>query len=231
MKNKYVAKVIGSAPKPYDVVIKLEKDGIKSSCTCPCTCHCKHEYAVVLAIKNHEYEEIKLMTTYKEKEGDLKTLIEKIPADELKKYLLSPFGKKYVVFEMEAFSTYFRKYLPEQPYEYYYNNLYNELVLSEDAIDLVEEYLERVKQYIAGNNFYEVIKINQAIINAYKDTDKLNNSNQLIDKLPKIGMFLRVAFRKGNEEVKNKIINWTHELKQNNYYNNYYLEDIIISMK
>lgn len=136
-----------------------------------------------------------------------------------------------VAFEMESFSNYFRKYYPLQKYEYYYNNLYNALATGDKYISLAESYLNRVKQYISGNNFNEVLNIIKALINAYKDTNKLNFDDSFTDMLPSIGMFLSVIYRKSDNQIKEKINEWISELKLKNFYDNYYLEDIMLSIK
>ena len=226
-----MAKVRGTNSIPYDVTLEVHEDHIQYNCTCPCTYPCKHEYAVLLAISNAEYDEIELKNPIKEKEANLKAVIQSIPADELKAYLLSPVGLDKVIFEMDAFSEYFRKYYPTQKYEFYYNNLYNSLALNDDYIKQTESYLTRVKQYIAGSYFGEVLNIIKAIISAYHDTNKLNFDDDITDILPRIGMFLRVAYRKSDATVREEMDKWIADLEKENFYNNYYLEDIMLSIK
>lgn len=228
--NTYIGKVGGNSNKPYEVSISVYGDDIEYECTCPCEFPCKHEYAVLLAISNLEYEEVELKPRVREKETNLKALIESIPAEEIKDYLLSPVGKDHVAIEMSAFNEHFRKYLPAQSYEYYYNNLYNDLVLDTDSDETVDKYLNTVKQYIAGSNFEESCKIIKAIITAYRDSNKINFDDYIIDALPKIGMFLRVIYRKSDDKVREEINNWIQELEKENYYDNFYLEDIIFSI-
>ena len=230
-KNKYFAKVLGSDNNTYQVVLEVGTKGIKYDCNCPCEFPCKHEYAVLMAVNNKNYSEIELKETVKEQESDFKSILLKIPAEEIKNYLLSEVGMDKVVFEMESFSNYFRKYYPVQKYSFYYNNLYNALILKNNYEVLTQTYLNRIKQYITGNDFFEVVKILQAIINAYKDTNQLNFDDNFTDLLPNIGMLLRVTYRKSNEHIKNKIKEWICELQAQNFYNNYYLEDIILSVK
>lgn len=229
--NSYIAKVGGNSEKPYDVTIEVTLDDLIMSCTCPCTYPCKHEYAVLMAINNGDYEHVELKQPIKEVDSKVSTLIKDIPAEELKAYILSPAGKDKVVFETIAFQEHFRKYLPSQKYEYYYNNLYNSLVLNTNYEDLIKMYLSRVKQYISGDEFKEVTKIIKSIVEAYKDTNKINFDDYFTDILPSIGMFLRVAYRKANEEIKEEISTWVNSLEQDNYYNNYYLEDIVLNLK
>lgn len=228
--NNYYAKVLGSNNKIYNVKIQNNYGILDYSCNCPYEFHCKHEYAVLIAISNKEYTKVELKKDIKEIEINLKEVIEQIPAEKIKEYLLSPQGENKVIFEINTFKDNFKEYCPIQTYEYYYNNLYNKLILNDDYNLLTNTYLNNIKGYIAGNNFNEVLKILKAIINAYNDSNKLNYDNQFIDDLPRIGMFLRVMYRKANIEIKNEINNWINSLKQINYYNNYYLEDTILSI-
>ena len=230
-KNKYIAKVAGSSNVPYEVTFEVTPNDIDFSCSCPCSFPCKHEYAVLMAISEGSYENVELKQSIKEKDSNIMELIKEIPAEELKEYLLSPIGKDKVVFENNTFNKYFRKYLPAQTYEFYYNNLYNSLVLNDNYEYKIKTYLDRVKQYISGNDFKEVIKIIRAIIQAYKDTNNINFDEYFTDILPSIGMYLRVSYRKGDDIVKGEVNSWIEELKKDNYYNNYYLEDIILSLK
>lgn len=228
--NKYYAKVSGNKDEPYDVSIEVMEDDLIMECTCPCTYPCKHEYAALMAICDHEYEKVTLQKPIKELDIDLIELIKNIPAEELKGYLLSPLGKDKFAFEINSLHKYFKKYLPNQEYEYYYNNLYNSLVLNNNYQKLIKEYLNTIKQYISSNEFKEVFKINYAIINAYKDTNRINFDDYFTDILPSIGMYLRVIYRKCDDDLKDEINNWVKDLERENYYNSYYLEDIVLSM-
>ena len=230
--HKYYAKVRGSNPTPYTVTIdNSDCDGIEYDCDCPYDYPCKHEYAVLMAIANGQYDELELKPEIREKRNSLQTLLELIPANELKEYLLSPQGLDHVSFQMAAFEEHFRKYLPKQKYEFYYNNLYNELILNEDVEYFTKDYINKAKQYLDNNEFAEGYKILKSIIEAYNDSNKLNFDDTIIDFLPKIGMFLRVIFRKCDPLTKENIVKWVNKLKNSNYYNNYYLEDVIVSLE
>ena len=56
-KNNFIAKVYGSSKYEINITIYPEDKLLSYTCTCPCDFPCKHEYAVFLAIKNHEYIE------------------------------------------------------------------------------------------------------------------------------------------------------------------------------
>lgn len=225
----YNAKVYGRSEKPYNVTIEVDDFGIDYSCDCPYEYPCKHEYAVLLAIHNKKYEETKVKPTIKEKEVNIKSILENIPAEELKKYFIE---RTYdIKFNNNSFAEYFRKYYPVQKYEFYYNNLYNAMIFESGYEELIKMYFSRIKQYISGNNFQESYKIIKSIINAYHDSKSLNLDEYFTDILPTIGMYLRVTYRKANDTIKKQIEQWMLELEKEKYYNNYYLEDIILSIK
>ena len=231
--NKYYAKVKGNSNKSYEVSIEVfDENNAHYECTCPCDYPCKHEYAVIMAISNLEYSEIELKTPVKEKEVNIKSLLQKIPAEELKNYFLSlNVIDENTLIELPSFSEYFRKYYPKQKYEYYYNNLYNDLMLDTAYVYKIATYIDRANQYLSGDEFDEAFKIVKSIIEAYNDTGKLNFNDYVFDIINKLGMILRIAYRRGSNEVKEDIIKWSKDLEEKSYYNNYYIEDIILSLK
>ena len=228
--NKYYAKVSGTSDKPYIVKVEIKKDGVEYDCTCPYDFPCKHEYAVLMAITNKEYLNIELKPELKEKKDTLQNILKKIPAEEIKKYLLSSKGVNYVCFEMKSFEDYFKKYYPNQTYEYYYNNLFNALVVDVNYENMIDSYINKIRQYVSNQEFLESFKILKSIINAYNDTNKLNFDDYIINQFPNLGMLLRIIYRKCDFSLRKDIKNWTLELESKNYYNNLYLEDIVIIM-
>ena len=159
-KNKYYAKVLGSKDEPYNVKITIyDGDNAEYDCDCPYEYPCKHAYATLMAIASGEYKEIDLKQEKCEKEEKIFETISKIPAEELKEYLLSEEGKDNVCFEISAFNNRFRKYLPKQDYEFYYNRLYNEIMLNDYFGDTIDEYLEKARKYLQSDSFEEVFDI------------------------------------------------------------------------
>lgn len=229
--NRYSAKVYGSGDKTYDVTITVDDDYTADyECSCPCDFPCKHEYAVLMAISNKEYKEIELKPIIKEQQYDIFDIIEKIPADELKKYILHK-GRESVDFDNEAFDKYFSAYLPKYSYEYYYNKLYNAIILDTNYNNVTDGYINLAKNYLNKNEFEDVFKIIKSIIESYKDTDKLNFDDYVFDMLSKLAMLLRITYRKANPNIKGNIMEWARQLSSANYYDNYYLEDIIIGLR
>lgn len=231
-RNKYIANVLGSGTQSYNVEITVyDEETAEYQCTCPCTFNCKHEYAVLIAISNLEYKEVELKEPIKEKKIDIKNIIESIPAEEIKRYIMSPEGENKVAFEIDAFTQHFRSYYPKSPYEYYYNNLFNDMVLDKNYVSKIESYIDMAKDYLKGNDFAEVFKIIKSIIEAYNDTNKLNFDDYVFDVIGKLSMLLRIIYRKANDEVKKQIREWSGKLARLNYYDNYYLEDLILSLR
>lgn len=56
----FYAKVQGSNNQKYtvNIVVNLNNNSVFYDCTCPCEYPCKHEYAVLKAIENKQYNEI-----------------------------------------------------------------------------------------------------------------------------------------------------------------------------
>lgn len=227
--DTFLAKVKGTGSSSYDVKITLKKHFLDYQCSCPCTFLCKHEYAILETIKNDEYVTVDLKEVVPEKRYSIEEIIKNIPDDEFKEYVLTHLVDNRLFLRHESFEEKFYKYFPRQSYEYYYNNLYNRLVINNDFECLIDCYLKKIKQYIAILDLEEVLKIIKSILNAYIDSKKLNNDEYIIEKLAIIGMYLRILYRKANDELKKEVENWIKTLVDNNYYDNYYLEDIIIT--
>ncbi len=227
--DAYYAKVEGSSDTPYNVSIEYDKDtGFTYECDCPYAYPCKHEYAVALAIQNKEYDEKTLKPNVPEKKYKIKDIIKEIPAEELKKYIISKKFDRTYIFDTNEFESHFCNYFPKQGYDYYYNKLYNQLTLGIDSEYLTREYLTSVEKYIGAKDYENAFIIIKAIINSYSETELLD---EVVDYLPKIGMFLRVIYRKSNKSLKDSINSWTKSLEKEDYYNNVYLEDIILTIK
>ena len=89
-----------------------------------------------LAIKNKKYIEKELKEEIVKNNISLNELIQNIPATELKDYILKIIFNKnfsdYLVLDFNDFEVDFLKYLPSQSYEYYYNNLYNYVMINDE---------------------------------------------------------------------------------------------------
>lgn len=232
-KNHYKAKVNGRDNRIYqvDIHLHLEEGYVDYTCDCPCDFSCKHIYAVMLGIKDKGYKIIELKEEAKEKKLTVLEMIERIPAEELKEYIVGDFGKEAVAFDRDRLEQYFAKYLPRQSYNYYYNNLYNALVLDGYNHDLLEIYFKKIQGVLVNGEYIEAYYICKAIIEAAKDTNNLNKWQELIDSFPMLAMDLRIVYRKADEELKTTIGIWMKILKKKNYYDCAYLEDILLGMR
>lgn len=224
--DAYVAKVYGSMDEPYEVNVYVDELGVDYECTCPCEYPCKHVYATMLAIDDGEYVEKELRPDTERNSYTIEELIEKIPAEEFKTYLLKENGLDDVMFCFTKLAKRFDAYLPSQTYEYYYNNLYNKLIFDEEYT--LFEYLSEIKEQIAKQKYDESFKIIKAIVEAYNDTNKINEDNELIEVIPQLAMYLRVTSRKGSEELKEKIKTWMMRVQEKKYYDNVYIEDALV---
>ena len=231
-KNEYYAKVEGHNHNVYDVKITVNsEDDADYECNCACDYPCKHAYALISAIANREYEEVHLKEDIMPSIVGVHEMIEQIPAEELKKYLLSDEGRDNTDFCICSFNNYFRTYLPKQSYEYYYNNLYNALVLDNDFNVVIDNYLSTARTYLKDGDYSETFKIIQSIIEAGHDTDMLDVDDDDFELINKIAMLLRILYRKGNLKTRMQVKEWNDKLIKNNYYNNYYLEDAMLSLE
>ena len=230
-KNTFIAKVEGT--DYYEVKITIDKDSktLSCNCTCPCEFLCKHEYAVLLAIKNKKYIEKELKEEIVKNNITLNELIQNIPAAELKQYILKKIFDKnfsdYLVLDFNDFEVDFLKYLPSQPYEYYSNNLYNYVMIN-DEIRFDCKYI--IKDLINSEKYEEAFFIIKAFIEVANDTKHFEKIEIGINKYSEIALFLRIIFRKSNDILKNNIKDWLDKITRNNYYDSVYLEDMILNI-
>lgn len=229
--DSFKALVEGSYGKTYDVFINYDLDCectyVDYKCSCPCEFPCKHEYAVLLAIKDGNYEVVDLKEKIAKKIYNFYDVLRMIPAQEIKEYLLSKEGKESVRFDKDIFEKQFIKYTPIQSYEYYYNNLYNDVVLDGENNDRLEKYFDLIVDYFSCQMFEEVFKIIKAIVEVYHDNNLLFSKIFITDVFPKIGMYMRVVYRNCDEELRNNIRMWRNQIKNNNFYDNIFVQDII----
>lgn len=230
-KNFFIAKVKGS--NYYEVKINIDNDSktLSCNCTCPCEFLCKHEYAVLLAIKNKKYIEKELKEEIVKNNISLNELIQNIPATELKDYILKIIFNKnfsdYLVLDFNDFEVDFLKYLPSQSYEYYYNNLYNYVMIN-DEIRFDCKYI--IKDLINSEKYEEAFFVIKAFIEVANDTKHFEKIEIIINKYSDIALFLRMIYRKSDNILKEKIEEWLEKIRKNKYYNSLYLEDMIVSI-
>ena len=109
--------------------------------------------------------------------------------------------------------------------------MYNELVLDTDYNELVKNYVKDAREYLDLSNFEEVFKIVKSIIESFNDSNRLNKYDNIFDIISSAGVLLRITYRKADLNLKKEIDEWSTKMKNEKYYNNYYLEDMIITLK
>lgn len=151
----------------------------------------------------------------------------------LKKYIIERVAIIRVVFnDMETFNKRFNKYIPIQKEEYYYNRLYNLLVMKMDVNGLINDYMDIIKQYIDYKNYKQAFVIIRSLVNAFYKVEKNTSLEQVEDGLiAKLGMYSRIVYRKIEEEEKQKINDWINELIEQDFFNDVYLEDMVLTIK
>lgn len=217
----------------YQVKIIEKKDGVEMECDCPCSYPCKHEYATLLAIDNNDIKEIELLPEIEYVDYDLHDIIVKIPSDELKEYILERISKTRLIFnDIETFNKKFNKYIPEQKEGYYYNHLYNLLIMNMSVDNLIVDYMLKIKDYINYKNYKQAFVIIKSLINAFYKVEKNISLEQIEDGIiAKLGMYARIIYRKIEKPEQEKIDEWINELIIQDFFNDVYLEDMILTIK
>lgn len=231
--NEYYATVTGSEHNEYHVFISTSKstyqhhESINYVCDCPFEFPCKHIYAVLLAIDNKQYIKPKLKPELPQKNFSFKKFIQMIPPKQLKKYLLQHLDDHKVVVDKETMKQYFIEYVPKEPYEFYYNHLYNAYILQQNVEQELQYDMMQLREYMNHSDFQQAFLILKAIICSMIDTNHLSNEESVIDLLLKLRMYLRIIMRKADEQLKeNFIVPWIKQIEDKNFYNHIYLEDV-----
>lgn len=226
--QSYIAKVEGSGfGTLYDVQITLEDDEIEMSCTCPCIENCKHEYATLMAIDSNQYTTIKLLPVPENEKVNIDEFINSIPEEKIKEYLKKCFNTEDIIDE-EKFKKYFSCYLPEKSREYFYNTLFNNFQLGNANIF---EFLDMARSALENGKYKYTFVIASSIIDAAKEAKYSDEQEIILNNYNKIGMFIRIAYRKGDSKLKAEIQKWIKKCENKNYYNDIFLEDMIIGIK
>ena len=215
--NKYIAKVYGSYDNNYKVIIEFVGNTLNLSCTCPCEFNCKHEYATLLAVKNREYQTVKLKKEINKYRETLYNEIQKIPAKELKEYFSKNLSN-LVNFNKNDFEETFSKYLKGQSYNYYYNNLYNTIITNENYSLLIYKYKDDIINRLVGHNYRDAFNIIKAIINAFIDTDKIN-SIDVFKTIESLSSYQYLIVKEADFKLIQDIKSWYKYIKRNKYFN------------
>ena len=107
------------------------------------------------------------------------------------------------------------------------NNLYNYVMINDD-IRFDCKYI--IKDLINGEKYEEAFLVIKAFIEVANDTKHFEKIEIMINKYSDIALFLRIIFRKSNDDLKNNIKDWLDKITRNNYYDCVYLEDMILNI-
>lgn len=217
----FVSEVCGT--EDYTVRIVINDEETLMSCDCPYEDNCKHEFATLLAIQNGNYTEEELKPFVKENRLTVEELIKKIPAEALKKYLLSDSGLANTDFDLEDLERTFIELIPKQEYDFYYNSLYNSYLLKDDVFNLYDSYYDEIRKYIDAEDYEQAFFIIKAILEVTHDLDL-----DIVSDYPELGMYLRITYRKSDNQIKKHIEKYIMYLVLHQYYGNCYLEDMIV---
>lgn len=226
----YIAKVEGN--ENYNVKIKIDGDDVEMFCDCPYYLNCKHEYATLMAIDNNKYRELDLLPKIVSSNYSLEEFIKSIPEDDLKDFIIERLkDEEYEELEDDLKDN-FIKYLPKESPEYFYNEIFNLCLIEEDIpMVVINDYIDKIKEFVDCKQYDYAFTIYSSIICALCDSKVNITSTKLIDLYSKLGIFARITYRKGNDELKNNINNWIKSFENKNYYDDVYLEDLLLNIK
>lgn len=223
--STYIAKVAGSYKNEYNVHIEIGQKGISMHCDCPYHDNCKHEYATLIAVDNKEYKSIKLLPVEESEEIRMSDLLKAIPEDKLKKYIADCFDIDDEMYK-DDFIEEFEVYLPKKPREYFYNTLFNEFQLDSFRYNL-SKFIKLAEKSLEHKKYHYAFLIGSSIIEAYKDSKYEDKQKVVFINYNTFATIIRIANRKGSKTLKAEIQKWIDCLKDKNYYDDIYLEDMI----
>ena len=231
MKDGYVSKVAGSYGEEYTVIIKEVEDGLEMSCDCPYHDDCKHEYATLLAIDYNKYKEIELLPIIEKTPYVAIDFIQAIPSDELKEYIVKRTINDDLDITEADLKDEFVKYLPKESKEYFYNTLYNYILIENTLPNKrIQEYIHEIRQHVDHKDYAYAFTILSAIIDAICDSKVNASTEYLIELYSKLGMFARISYRKGSQELKETYAQWIGKYAESNYNDDVYLEDLLLTI-
>lgn len=229
IKNKYKAEVLGS--ELYNVNITYDyNNNISYECDCPCNFPCKHIYATFLAIKNHKYKTIRLKKYIKPNKYTITSILKEVPADKIKEVVINNIDNGNLWLSKEKFEESFIEYLPRNSYWYYYNNLYNALMLQDNPLVLISIYQNKINSYIGANDYSSSFMIIKAIIEALHDTNNFDTET-FMHTFFSLGIAFNIIYKRADKSLKEEIDLWIEKVSKNKFYNNICLESIIINLK
>jgi len=95
----------------------------------------------------------------------------------------------------------------------------------------INDYIENIKKYIDCKEYDYAFTIYSSLICALCDSKIEISSTKLIDLYSKIGIFARISYRKGSDELKSYINNWINQFAEKDYNDDVYLEDLLLNIR
>lgn len=235
-KDDYIAKVFSSDDDmTYTVRIELQNDELVMSCTCPYEDNCKHEYATLLCIDNKKYSGLELLPFIDKEEPLLVEFLQNIPEKELKQYLVKLAHIDNFNITEESLKNHFAQYLTKDTREYFYNTLYNTILMDDCPMYLINDFADKVRTYVDAKDYEYAFLILSTIIDALFETKKnimVNiDTEKLMDIYLKLGTYVRICYRKSNDELKAQIKQWIAKFENEQFNGDAYLEDFLLSIK
>lgn len=90
----------------------------------------------------------------------------------------------------------------------------------------------KIKDYINYKNYKQAFVIIKSLINAFYKVEKNISLEQIEDGIiAKLGMYARIIYRKIEKPEQEKIDEWINELTIQDFFNDVYLEDMILTIK
>lgn len=99
----------------------------------------------------------------------------------------------------------------------------------------IDDLTKKMRKYTAIKDYEQLFIIFASTIDAL--TDAINDTNfdvceeRLIEIYNKLIIYARISYRKCSIELKEKYNIWLKKYDDNNYYNDVYLEDVLLSIK
>lgn len=90
--------------------------------------------------------------------------------------------------------------------------------------------LDMAKSSLENGKYKYTFTISSTIIDAAKESEYCDNDDIILNSYNKVGMFIRIAYRKGNNKLRTEIQKWIQKYEEKNYYDAIFLEDMIIGI-
>ena len=102
-------------------------------------------------------------------------------------------------------------------------------------ISFIEDMIVLIRKYIVTKEYEQAYIIFTSIIDAMLDTRNDLQMDicfeRIIDIYNKLTSFARIIYRRAASDLKNKFDIWLNKYAINNYYDDVFLEDLLLSIK